>query len=100
RVRIIQGGAVSVAGAAEDPHTQSIIEHHLQLGQASLDQVVTELSAPVHHDPRMESELGNLLAAGISRWTNTSIAIVNSGQLLGGLTEGRQTDADMLRICP
>ncbi len=100
RVRIVQGGALPVTDQADDPYIRSIIEQQLQLGIASMDQLVAELSAPVHHDPRAESELGNLLAAGIRNWTNTELAIVNSGQLLSGLSAGRQTDADLLAICP
>ncbi|WP_442954345.1 5'-nucleotidase C-terminal domain-containing protein [Paenibacillus sp. MMS18-CY102] len=47
-----------------------------------------------------ESLLPNLLAAGIRRWTDTEIGIVNSGQLLAGLAVGDVTAGELHAICP
>ncbi|WP_236339715.1 5'-nucleotidase C-terminal domain-containing protein, partial [Paenibacillus plantiphilus] len=47
-----------------------------------------------------ESPLGNLLAAGLRRWTDAEIGIVNAGQLLGGLAAGDVTEGDIHALCP
>ena len=61
---------------------------------------MAQLREPLRLDWYGESPLGNLLAAGIRRWTSAEIGLVNSGQLLQGLKEGRLTRGRLLEICP
>lgn len=47
-----------------------------------------------------ESELGNLLASGLKRWTSAEIGLVNAGQILQGLPQGKVIRGQLLEICP
>jgi 5'-nucleotidase len=100
RIKSLTGRALPASEEADDPQIVAIIEKNLQRSRKAMDRQVARLLAPIHHHPLEESELGNLLADGIRRWTNSEIGIVNSGQLLSGLSAGCPTEADMLAICP
>jgi len=65
-----------------------------------LSQPVTVLEddLPISWDE--ETILGNLLAEAVSDWCQTPIALVNTGLILGPLTQGTVTLKDVHRICP
>jgi 2',3'-cyclic-nucleotide 2'-phosphodiesterase (5'-nucleotidase family) len=86
----------------EEPHPDplSLIKHYEDQAKAKLAAPVTKISQNLEIDYGQESELGNLLADSLARWVGTEIAIVNSGQLLGGLKKGVVTRLDLHAICP
>ncbi|OPH46977.1 metallophosphoesterase [Paenibacillus ferrarius] len=84
----------------EDSSVAAMLDHYRIAGAAALDEEVTQLRQPLRLDWYGESPLGNLLAAGLRRWTSAEIGLVNSGQLLQGLKEGRLTKGRLLDICP
>ncbi|SEO22167.1 bifunctional UDP-sugar hydrolase/5'-nucleotidase [Paenibacillus sp. OV219] len=69
-------------------------------GERRLSRIVAVLDAPLALTPERESPLGNLLAAGLRRWTKADIGIVNAGQLLRGLAAGEVTAGDLHALCP
>lgn len=87
-------------GREEDSSITSLLEYYRISSAAALDMEVAQLRQPLRLDWYGESPLGNLLAAGIRRWTSAEIGLVNSGQLLQGLKEGRITRGRLLEICP
>ncbi|OCT11657.1 metallophosphoesterase [Paenibacillus pectinilyticus] len=84
----------------EDSSVTTLLEHYRIASAASLAVEVAQLRQPLRLDWYGESPLGNLLAAGIRRWTSAEIGLVNSGQLLQGLKEGGLTRGRLLEICP
>lgn len=60
--------------------------------------IVLKDDLPISWDE--ETVLGNLLAEAVSAWCDTSIAIVNTGLILGALHRGVVTLKDVHRICP
>ncbi|MEW9698278.1 bifunctional UDP-sugar hydrolase/5'-nucleotidase [Paenibacillus sp. SI8] len=100
RVVELTGRVVPMAGMKEDSSITALLEQYRQSSAVTLDAEVAQLREPLRLDWYGESPLGNLLAAGIRRWTSAEIGLVNSGQLLQGLKEGRQTRGRLLEICP
>ncbi|GGD74326.1 bifunctional metallophosphatase/5'-nucleotidase [Paenibacillus nasutitermitis] len=91
---------VPMAAYEEKPEAAAIIGGFKAAGQRRLSRVISRLSAPLPVRIERESPLGNLLAAGLKRWTGSEIGLVNSGQLLGGLAEGEVTAGDLHALCP
>jgi 2',3'-cyclic-nucleotide 2'-phosphodiesterase (5'-nucleotidase family) len=89
-----------MAAHEEHPDAAAIIGGYQEAGVRRLSRVVTRLSAPLPARAERESPLGNLLAAGLRRWTDAEIGIVNAGQLLGGLAAGDVTAGDLHALCP
>ncbi|KRF21345.1 bifunctional metallophosphatase/5'-nucleotidase [Paenibacillus sp. Soil787] len=101
RIVEMQGRVVPMTDASEeDSSVTTLLEHYRIASAAALDAEVAQLREPLRLDWYGESPLGNLLAAGIRRWTSAEIGLVNSGQLLQGLKEGRLTRGRLLEICP
>ncbi|MDQ0890333.1 5'-nucleotidase [Paenibacillus sp. V4I9] len=101
RIVELQGRVVPMTDASEeDSSVTTLLEHYRIASAAALDAEVAQLREPLRLDWYGESPLGNLLAAGIRRWTSAEIGLVNSGQLLQGLKEGRLTRGRLLEICP
>ncbi|BBH21515.1 bifunctional metallophosphatase/5'-nucleotidase [Paenibacillus baekrokdamisoli] len=91
---------VPMAALEEQPEAAAIIGRFRAAGQRRLSRVIARLSAPLPAIAERESPLGNLLAAGLRRWTDAEIGIVNAGQLLGGLAAGDVTAGDIHALCP
>ena len=90
RIVELNGRVVPMTDASEeDSSVTTLLEHYRIASAASLAAEVAQLRQPLRLDWYGESPLGNLLAAGIRRWTSAEIGLVNSGQLLQGLKEGR-----------
>lgn len=100
RVREIRGSCVMTKPLRHSPELQAVIEYYRNEGERNLQQVVTTIPCKLDIDWQEESRLGNLLAAGVRRWCDAEIGIVNSGQLLGGLDAGEVTRGRLLTICP
>ncbi|KQX45853.1 MULTISPECIES: bifunctional metallophosphatase/5'-nucleotidase [unclassified Paenibacillus] len=101
RIVELNGRVVPMTDASEeDSSVTTLLEHYRIASAAALDAEVAQLREPLRLDWYGESPLGNLLAAGIRRWTSAEIGLVNSGQLLQGLKEGRLTRGRLLEICP
>ncbi|MFC5647631.1 bifunctional metallophosphatase/5'-nucleotidase [Paenibacillus solisilvae] len=91
---------VPVAALEEQAEAAAIISGFKAAGERRLSRVIARLSAPLPARAERESPLGNLLAAGLRRWTDAEIGIVNAGQLLGGLAAGDVTAGDIHALCP
>ncbi|NEW07800.1 bifunctional metallophosphatase/5'-nucleotidase [Paenibacillus sp. SYP-B3998] len=100
RIVDLIGRVVSMADVVDDSSVTALLEHYRKSSASALDAEVAQLREPLRLDWYGESPLGNLLAAGIRRWTSAEIGLVNSGQLLQGLKEGRLTRGRLLEICP
>lgn len=84
----------------EDDGLASLISRQAALAQTSLSERVAVLDRDLSNSWSQESELGNLLASGLRRWTGSDIGIVNAGQLLAPLSKGTVTRETILDICP
>ncbi|MBP1995893.1 bifunctional metallophosphatase/5'-nucleotidase [Paenibacillus eucommiae] len=100
RIRELEGRVVDLAAQDNDSSVSALLQHYQASASAALDVEVTRLRQPLSIDWYGESPLGNLVAAGLRRWTSADIGLVNSGQLLQGLKEGRITRGQLLDICP
>lgn len=76
------------------------IDLYRQEGKKSLASPIGWLDRPLSIDWYRESPLGNLLADGLREWVNAELALVNAGQLLGGLDVGLVTKEHLHQICP
>lgn len=85
---------------APDSQVQLIIDRYGEAAHQQLSEVVTVIERPLAHDGAGESVLGNLLAAGLRKWTEAEIGLVNAGQIIHGLDKGVITREIMLEICP
>lgn len=79
---------------------QAIIHAYQESGRLNLSHVITCLREPLPACLDRESPLGNLLAAGLRRWTDAEIGLVNAGQLLRGLASGAVSAGELHAICP
>lgn len=100
RITEVRGRCIEVSGAGEDPATVRMIEAYREEAAVKLSEVVAELPEPLALHWDKESALGNIMAAGLRKWTGAEIGIVNSGQLLQGLAKGAVTRGQLHRICP
>jgi len=96
----IAGHAENVTDEKDEPRVAAIIESYRSISLAAMQKQITVLDEPIPHNLRTESELGNLLADGLRKWTESEVGIVNSGQLLNGLSSGTLTHVDLLSVCP
>lgn len=97
---VFRAACVPTAALAEHPEAAAIIGGFREAGMQRLSRVIARLDAPLPVRTERESPLGNLLAAGLRRWTDAEIGIVNAGQLLGGLAQGDVTAGEIHALCP
>ncbi|CAM4274132.1 bifunctional metallophosphatase/5'-nucleotidase [Paenibacillus alkaliterrae] len=97
---VFSAACVPTAAWAEQPEAAAIIGGFREAGQLRLGRVIARLDAPLPARAERESPLGNLLAAGLRRWTDAELGIVNAGQLLGGLAQGDVTAGELHALCP
>ncbi len=100
RVAWVEGRCIDVAGYPDSPEIAGRIERYREQCRVKLGRAVAHLDAPLFNEWRRESALGNLLAAGIRKWTESEIGLVNAGQILRGLPAGPVTWSTLLDICP
>jgi len=95
-----RASVIPMAAGEEQPEAAAIIGRFREAGERRLSRVVARLDSALPALAERESPLGNLLAAGLRRWTDAEIGIVNAGQLLGGLAKGDVTEAMLHALCP
>lgn len=100
RITQARGRVVDVEAFANDHQVEHIVATYKAKSVKKLNEVIAEIKKPLHIDWNGESSLSNLLAAGIRKWTQAEIGIVNSGQLLKGIDAGTITRGMLLDICP
>ncbi|MNI19383.1 Trifunctional nucleotide phosphoesterase protein YfkN precursor [compost metagenome] len=100
RIHGVNGRVVDLTDAKSSSSILMLLEAYKLLSHDALDIEVAKLALPLHLEWSEESQLGNLLAAGLRAWTGAEIGLVNAGQLLQGLKEGRVTRGRLLEICP
>ena len=83
-----------------DPQIEALITKKQVEADHVLSSFITDLQHPLPMDWRQESPLGNLLAEGIRDWVESEISMVNAGQLLFSLPQGKVTRKDLLSLCP
>ncbi|WP_424769026.1 bifunctional metallophosphatase/5'-nucleotidase [Paenibacillus sp. sgz302251] len=97
---VFRAACVPTAAMAEQPEAAAIIGGFRKAGQQRLSRIIARLDTPLPARAERESPLGNLLAAGLRRWTDAELGIVNAGQLLGGLAQGDVTAGELHALCP
>ncbi|QKG83669.1 bifunctional metallophosphatase/5'-nucleotidase [Kroppenstedtia pulmonis] len=96
----VEGRCLPTETVAPDVGIQRLIQDYRHQSNEVMAQPVTELDWDLPIDWYQESPLGNLLADGLLHWTGGDCAMVNAGQLLGGLKAGQVTKARIHQICP
>ncbi|WP_409345252.1 bifunctional metallophosphatase/5'-nucleotidase [Paenibacillus sp. MBLB4367] len=99
-VRSVSGRCHPVREEKAAPEMARLISEHRTQGEKALSRVIATLEQPLPIEWERESGLGNLLAIGVRRWTESEIGLVNAGQLLGSLCAGDVTKETLLQICP
>lgn len=94
------GRVVPVEGIVDDDGIARQIDRCRQEGKKFFSSRISRLDRPLPIDWYRESPLGNLLADGLREWVNAEVALVNAGQLLGGLDAGPVTKGRLHQICP
>lgn len=100
RMIAIEGKCHDVKQFVKDPQIEALITKKQVEADFILSSHITELSQPLATDWQQESPLGNLLAEGIRDWVESEISMVNAGQLLFSLPQGKVTRKDLLTLCP
>ncbi|MCC2683151.1 MAG: metallophosphoesterase [Paenibacillaceae bacterium] len=100
RVAAVSGRCIEVESAMEAPDIDRLIDGYKQESAEHLGEMVTVLKEPLPIDWDAESVLGNLIAAGLRKWTDAEVGLVNAGQMLQGLPKGVVTKADLHELCP
>ncbi|WP_025028412.1 bifunctional metallophosphatase/5'-nucleotidase [Caldalkalibacillus mannanilyticus] len=96
----IEAQCIPTSQKAPDLHTVERLNAWKQKALDHLNEQVTVLDQELEVSWDEESAFGNLLAEGLREWCNTSISLVNSGQILDRLHSGLVTRGDLLRVCP
>jgi 2',3'-cyclic-nucleotide 2'-phosphodiesterase (5'-nucleotidase family) len=97
---VLRGGVVPTGAYAEREDAEAVIRTFRDSSRIKLARVAAVLRSPLPAGPGRENPLSNLLAAGLKRWTNAEIGLINAGQLLGGLALGDVTAGELHAICP
>ena len=97
---IFHACCIPTSALEEKDTAVAIIEQYKAIAKKKLDRVIAELKEPLSARIDRESELPNLLAIGLKKWTDAEIGLVNAGQLLGGLAKGTITAGDLHALCP
>jgi 2',3'-cyclic-nucleotide 2'-phosphodiesterase (5'-nucleotidase family) len=100
RIAAVSGRCIEVGSSIIAPDIDELIERYRHVAAEHLKEIVTVLKEPLPIDWDEESVLGNLLAAGLRKWTDAEIGLVNAGQMLQGLPKGVVTKADLHELCP
>jgi 2',3'-cyclic-nucleotide 2'-phosphodiesterase (5'-nucleotidase family) len=100
RLPRFHASCVSVAAVEEDADAAALIVDYRISGERRMSRVIARLDEALPGLADRESPLGNLLAAGLRRWTDADIGLVNNGQLLGGLAAGDVTEGQLHALCP
>jgi len=91
---------IPTAAYTEKPEAAAIISRYRISAGKQLSRIIATLDEALPASADRETPLPNLLAAGIRRWTGADIALINNGQLLGGLAIGDATAGELHALCP
>lgn len=97
---VLRGSCIPTGAYAGREQAEDIIGTFRESSRVKLGRVAAVLKEPLTSHPGRENPLSNLLAAGLRRWTNAEIGLVNAGQLLGGLALGDVSAGELHAICP
>ncbi|WP_372814210.1 bifunctional UDP-sugar hydrolase/5'-nucleotidase [Paenibacillus sp.] len=100
RLELVGAGVHATAEMNGDPELQAVIDLYANQANETLSREVVRLDRDMPIDWYGESPLGNLLAAGLRRWVDAEIGLVNAGQLLGGPQQGPVSAGTLLKLCP
>lgn len=100
--KIIKVSGVCHPMDSESPNEkiQQLLSSYRKQAKQKLDQPIVTLTEPLDVSWSQESPLPNLLADSLLEWTGVNLALVNSGQLLNGLSSGLVTKQMIHQICP
>ncbi|MCZ8518408.1 MULTISPECIES: bifunctional metallophosphatase/5'-nucleotidase [Paenibacillus] len=99
-LRKTESRVLPVVTGEQEEDILRLIDTYQEQARLVLDRELVRLEQPLAVDWYGESQLGNVLAAGLRRWTDAEIGLVNAGQLLGGPLEGSVTAGRLLELCP
>lgn len=97
---LFRAACIPTAALEENPAASAIISRYRETAKQRLSKVIATLDKPLPTRADQESPFANLLAAGLRRWTDAEISLVNTGQLLGGLALGEVTAGELHALCP
>ncbi|MEX2461651.1 MAG: bifunctional UDP-sugar hydrolase/5'-nucleotidase [Paenibacillaceae bacterium] len=100
RIHEVTGRCIPVKDYKPSASIVKRVQYYKEKSAIELDQVVVSLLQPIAINWYEESDFGNLLAAGLCKWMNADIGIVNAGQILQSLSAGRVTKEHLLHLCP
>lgn len=100
RVVAREARCLPVADEALDAAVAEVIARRQREAEAVLAEPVAALSQSLPVSWERESPLANLLAAGLRRWVQADVALVNAGTLLAPLEAGPVTRRQLLDACP
>ncbi|MGM1047905.1 MAG: bifunctional metallophosphatase/5'-nucleotidase [Bacillota bacterium] len=97
---VMSGRCIPVEHTEIDPEVENAVLIHREQAEERLQEAVAVTDRKLEVDYEKESSLANLLAQAVRNHTNTDIAIVNSGQLLGHLPAGQISVGMIHGLCP
>lgn len=92
--------AVPTESLKKDLRTTKQLSTMRKKAVAQLQEVITELDAPMRVAWFQETELMRKLTEELRDWTGADVAMLNAGVLLDHLRQGSITYEDVHRICP
>ncbi|PYI57172.1 bifunctional metallophosphatase/5'-nucleotidase [Paenibacillus flagellatus] len=99
-LRLARGTCWNTDDFPPSSRIEAMIRDEAAASRARLEPSVAELERPLGIRPEGDSELGNLLASGLRRWTGAELGVVNAGQILQSLEAGPVSRLRLLEICP
>lgn len=99
-VKLVSSGCVPVQQTLLEEQVSLAIATNFKEAERTLDQtaVITDRTLPINYE--QESPFANLLAQAVRQFTGAELALVNAGQLLGGLPQGDITKGMLHSLCP
>ncbi|MWV44057.1 bifunctional metallophosphatase/5'-nucleotidase [Paenibacillus sp. HJL G12] len=98
--QVAEGGCIPVDTERFDENVSNALVTHRLHAEEALKETVAVTDRILSLDYTVESPFGNLLAQAVRRYTQTEIALVNTGQLLGPLPEGEISAGLLHTLCP
>jgi 5'-nucleotidase len=100
RIQELKGRCIAVKDYQPSASIAQRIQYYKDKSAIELNQAVVTLQQPIAINWFEESDFGNLLAAGLRKWVDADIGIVNAGQILHSLRAGQVTKEQLLHLCP
>jgi 2',3'-cyclic-nucleotide 2'-phosphodiesterase (5'-nucleotidase family) len=100
KVAEMRGWCTPVGELEDDPEVAAVVAKYGVAARRELDKTDVVLTRSYGLSWSGESELGNLLAAGLREWADAEIGLVNAGQLTEGLEAGAISKERLIEVCP